>query len=127
MILQNKYNLEFFQGSTFTLNLTIKNSDGRLKDLTGASARMQIRPSYNSSTITESITTSNGEITINTSSSSINLVLSANRTANISVNLSDSSIPPRSKYVYDFELQEADQTVSKILYGEVTVFGEVTR
>ena len=100
----NKYNIEFFQGSTFNLNLTVKNSNGSLKDLTSHSARMQIRPAYNSSTVTESLTTSNGEITIDTTTSTVSLELSAVRTANINVNLNDTSIPPRTKYVYDLEL-----------------------
>jgi hypothetical protein len=35
--------------------------------------------------------------------------------------------PPRSTYVYDLELIDTGNTVSKILYGDVTVYGEVTR
>lgn len=77
MILENKCNLEFFQGSTWSLNITWKNDNGTNKDLVGYSARMQIRPAYNSNTVVESLSTSNGEITINTTSSSINLELSA--------------------------------------------------
>lgn len=123
----NKYNIEFFQGSTFNLNLTVKNSNGTLKDLTSHTARMQIRPTYNSSTVAESLTTSNGEITINTSNSVLSLELSASRTANITVDLNSGNFPPRSKYVYDLELIDSDSKVSKLLFGEVTIYGEVTR
>jgi hypothetical protein len=62
MILENKCNLEMFQGSTFSVNVTWKNADGTNKDLTGTTARMQIRSSYNSNVVVESLTSSNGEI-----------------------------------------------------------------
>ena len=123
----NKYNIEFFQGSTFNLNLTVKNTNNILKDLSGYSARMQIRPTYSSKTITESLSTSNGEIYINTSTSTLNLQLSAARTANINVDLNNSSVPPRSKYVYDLELIDSTNNVSKLIFGDITIYGEVTR
>lgn len=126
-MVNNKYNIEFFQGSTFSLNLTVKETSGVLKDLAGHTARMQIRPSYNSTSVTETLSTSNGEISINTSASLISLELPAIRTANISVNLNDTSIPPRTKYVYDLELVDSNQKVDKLLYGDVVVYGEVTR
>jgi hypothetical protein len=124
----NKYNIEFFQGSTFSLNLTVKNSNGSLKDLSSHSARMQIRQSYGSGSATESLTTSNGEIVINTTTSTMSLVLSAERTANIYVDLNGSGSPPKTKYVYDIELvNNSDNSVSKLLFGDVMVYGEVTR
>lgn len=126
-MLENKYNIEFFQGSTFSLNLTVKNSNGSLKDLTSHTARMQIRPAYNSSVVTESLSTSNGEITINTTTSVLSLELSAARTANIAVDLNGSNNPPRTKYVYDLELIDGASKVSKLLFGEVMVYAEVTR
>ena len=121
----NNYNIEMNQGDTFSLNLTVKESNGALKSLSGYSARMQIRPSYDSTTVTESLTTSNGEITVNTSSSTISLSLAATRTANIAVDLGAGK-PPKSVYVYDLELVNGDD-VSKLIYGNVTVYGEVTR
>ena len=60
----NKYNIEMNQGDTFSLNLTVKEANGSLKTLTGYSARMQMRPSYTSNTVSETLSTSNGEITI---------------------------------------------------------------
>lgn len=123
----NKYNIDFFQGSTFSLNLTVKNVNGALMDLTGYTARMQIRPTYSSATVTESLSSANGEITINTVTSVMSLQLAAARTANISVDMNAGSIPPRTKYVYDLELLDPGVGVTKLLFGEVTVYGEVTR
>lgn len=122
----NKFNIEMTQGSTFELNLTVKNSNGALQSLASCSSRMQIRPSYSSNTVTESLSTANGEIVIDTSNSVLSLILSAERTANIKVDLS-TGLPPKTKYVYDLELIDADLKVSKLIYGEVTVYGEVTR
>lgn len=123
---QNNYNIELNQGDTFSLNLTVKNPSGSLKNLTGYTARMQLRPSYSSNTVTESLTTSNGEISINTTSSVVALTLSATRTAAIKVDM-DAGMPPRTRYVYDLELVDSSSVVSKLMYGEVIVYGEVTR
>jgi len=127
MILENKCNLEMFQGSTFSVNVTWKNADGTNKDLTGATARMQIRSSYNSNVVVESLSSSNGEITTNADTSTFILILPATRTASINVNRNSTSIPPRTKYVYDLEAVESGGVVTKIIYGELTVYGEVTR
>lgn len=123
---QNNYNIELNQGDTFSLNLTVKNPSGSLKNLTGYTAAMQLRPSYSSNTVTESLSTANGEISINTSSSTVSLTLSAARTAAIKVDM-DAGIPPRTRYVYDIELSDSSNTVTKLMYGEVIVYGEVTR
>lgn len=126
-MLENKYTIEFFQGSTFTLNLTIKNANGSLKDLSGCTARMQIRPSYASNTVTETLQSSNGEITINTATSVMSLLLGPSRTANIPVDRNGSGKPPRSTYVYDLEMVDGSGVNTKVLYGDVIVYGEVTR
>lgn len=122
----NKYSIDINQGDTFFLNLTVKEANGALKNLTGYSARMQMRTSYAAITATETLSTTNGEISINTSSSIISLTLPASRTANIAVDL-DAGSPPKSKYVYDLELTDSSNNVSKLIYGDVTVYGEVTR
>lgn len=124
----NKYNMTIWQGSTFELVVISNNSDKTPMDLTGYSARMQIRPTYASSTILESLTTENGEITIVPAEGRLELELSASRTANIKVDLGSTSKPPKSVYVYDLELVESSSgIVTKLLYGDVIVLGEVTR
>jgi len=123
---ENKYNLNIYQGSTFELTLTIKSANNTPKNLTSCSARMQIRPDYPSGVIAESLTSSNNEIVIDVANSEIYLSLPASRTANIPVDLFNGK-PPKTIYVYDLELVDADQKVSKILYGDAYVYGEVTR
>lgn len=121
----NKYNITIWQGSTFTLNLQLQDANGNNQILTGYSARMQLRTAYNSGTAAETLTTSNGEITI--SDANLTIILDATRTANLYVDLNSTSKPPRTMYVYDLELVDNDNTVSKLLYGDATVYGEVTR
>jgi hypothetical protein len=86
---------------------------------------MQLRSSYNSGSAAESLTTSNGEISI--SGANLTMTLAASRTANLYVDLNSTSKPPKTMYVYDLELIDAANVVSKLLYGDVVVYGEVTR
>lgn len=125
-MLGSQYNITMQQGSTFELYLTIKDSISNTRNLSNYSAAMQIRPSYSSKTITESLSTNTGEITIIPSEGKINISLSAARTANIKVDFSNKK-PPKSIYVYDLEITNDENKVSKLLYGDVIVYGEVTR
>ena len=122
----NKYNLEMWQGATFTMTITVKDSAGNVQNLTGYSARMQMRTSYDAASATESLTTSNGEISITAAEGNLAFQLEATRTAAIPVDLTNGK-PPKTVYVYDLELVDNANTVSKLLYGDVNVYGEVTR
>ena len=122
----NKYNLEMWQGATFTMTITVKDSAGNTQNLTGYSARMQMRSSYASGSITESMSSANGEITITPSEGNLTFQLAATRTAAIPVDLNNGR-PPKTIYVYDLELIDGANNVSKLLYGDVNVYGEVTR
>lgn len=123
----NKYNLTMWQGSTFGLSIIVKDANNAVQNLTNFGARIQIRPSYDSGTITETLTTSNNEIGIDGANGNVIIELAASRTANIPVDLTSTSKPPKSSYVYDLELIDGAGKVSKLLYGDVTVYGEVTR
>jgi hypothetical protein len=122
----SQYDITMQQGSTFELSLAVKDASGNTKDLTDYSAEMQIRSSYSAANPTETLSTSGGEITISGNTGMINISLSAARTAAIKVDLANKK-PPRSIYVYDLELEDNDGKVSKLLFGDVTVYGEVTR
>lgn len=117
-----------WQGSTFGLQITVKDSAGNTRNLANHTAVMQIRPSYDSGQVVESLSTANGEIIIEGATGNVSLTLSAARTANIFVDMLDDHKPPRSIYVYDLDLiNSANNAVSKLIYGEVHVYGEVTR
>ena len=122
----NKYNLIMYQGSTFGLSITVKDANNAVQNLTSYTARMQIRKDYTSGTATETLTSANGEIIITAATGNVSIELAASRTANLAVDMSNGK-PPKSLYVYDLELVDSASKVSKLLYGDVTVNGEVTR
>lgn len=122
----NKYNLEMWQGATFAMTITVKDANNAVQNLTNYTARMQMRTSYDAAAATVSLSTSNGEISIIPAEGNIALTLAATRTANIFVDLTNGK-PPKTTYVYDLELIDGANNVSKLLYGDVNVYGEVTR
>mgnify|MGYP006274684409 CR=1 FL=1 len=126
-MLENKYDINIQQGSSYDLMLIVKDADNNLKDLTDHSAKMQIRSSYSSSTPLIDVSTDNGGITIDASNSTILIQMTAANTANIKVDLNKSVKPPYSVYVYDLEMTDSIGKTSKLMYGDVTVYGEVTR
>lgn len=104
-----KANLVVDQGTTFASSIELLDQNDEAVDVTGYSARGQIRKHF-SSTNSVSFTTglSNGSLVIS---------LTANQTANII----------SGRYVYDVELVDSTGTVIRILEGIVTVTPEVTR
>jgi hypothetical protein len=106
-----KANLSIDQGTTFETVLTLTDEEGNVLNLTDASAASQIRKSY-SSTLTAQFTTS-----INVAQGEITLSLTANQTGNIVA----------GRYVYDVELTDADDAITRIVEGIVTVNPQVTR
>ena|SRR6056300_637961 len=107
------YNIVIEQGATFVLNVTIK-EDGEPKNISGYSARAQMRPTRTSTTLTATFT-----CTISTpSTGAILMELDPSTTAAIA----------DGRYYYDLEIYTSgDAIVSRLLQGEVTVSPEVTR
>ncbi len=108
------YNLVIDQGSDFAINLTIKEL-GAVKDLTGYSARAQMRSSRTSSTVAASFTCT---------------VLSPATGGVVQMSLSNSvsSALASGRYFYDLEIHTpSDAVVRRLIQGEVTLNPEVTR
>lgn len=105
------YNIKIDQGSDFSIQLTVK-EDGSVKDLAGFSARAQMRPTIDSSTLTATFT-----CTITDSDNGIlTMTLPYTTTDDISV----------GQYYYDLELYTGS-TSQRLIQGTATVSGEVTR
>lgn len=104
-----KANLVIDQGTTFATSIEILDQNDEAINVTGYTARGQIRKHYTSSNAV-SFTTglANGTLVIS---------LTANQTANI----------VSGRYVYDVELIDLNGVVVRILEGIVTVTPEVTR
>jgi hypothetical protein len=103
------------QGSTFTRRLVYK-INKEVVNLTGYTARMQVRESHSSPTFIVELTVGNG-ITITGATGQISITITAGATA---------TIQPGT-YVYDIELVAPNTTVQRLLEGKFVVTPEVTR
>ena len=89
------YNIIADQGSTFTRQLTWNDSAGSAVDLTGYTARMDVRTSIDAAgAAVLSLTTENGRIVLGGTAGTINLSAEATATQAIE----------SGNYVYDLEL-----------------------
>jgi len=111
------YNIIADQGSTFTRQLTWNDSAGSPVNLTGYTARMDVRTSIGAAGAASlSLTTENGRIVLGGSAGTINLSAEATATAAVEAGI----------YVYDLELVSGS-TVTRLVQGSFTLRGEVTR
>lgn len=111
------YNFTLEQGATFTREIVYRDSNNALINLTGYSARMQIRPYKDSGDILVNATTANGKLSVSGASGKITIVLSPTDTNTISFD----------EGVYDLEIEDADGAVTRLLEGRVTFSKQVTR
>ena len=74
-----RYDLNMWQGATFALTVAVKSAANGLSNvnLTGCSARMQIREQYDSNTAAETLSSSNGEIIFDTANGVMSIELDA--------------------------------------------------
>ena len=111
------YDIYIEQGATLSLPIVWKDSSGTVINITGYTARMQVRQSVNSSTVLLSATTENGKLVIDGSLGKVTISLSAADTAAITWHTG----------VYDLELVSSGGVVTRLLEGAVVVSREVTR
>jgi len=111
------HNILIEQGSTFKLNLTWKDSEGVPVDLTGYTARMQVRPTVESADVLLNLSTATGEITLGGAAGTIAAVASAQQT----------SLIGGRRAVYDLEVEASNGVVTRLLQGAVAISLEVTR
>jgi hypothetical protein len=110
------YDFTIEQGVSIRQPLIWKDSAGDRVNLTGYSARMQIRSSYDTAVLLE-LSTALGTIIITPASGTITLVLS---------NVTTAAIDWR-KARYDLELTAPNGTVTRLLEGYIYVSREITR
>lgn len=115
--MSGRYNMVCDQGSTFSLNFTIK-TDGVPWSLVGNyTAKMQVRSFLNADTVLIELTTANSRISFS-AGGTVTLSLTAEETTDIIA----------GRHTYDLELtQTSTDTVTRVLEGKFVVRGEVTR
>jgi hypothetical protein len=125
-----RYLLTIEQGSTTDLLLEWKDSNGEPVDLSGYTARMQIRPSVDSSTTYLSITNtlSNDGTGLNLTPESASVVLPrTSGSIGLFISAASSSNLNFAEGVYDIELQSNGGIVTRLLEGLAKLSKEVTR
>lgn len=109
-----RYNLTIDQGSDFLQILTLKDSTGTVRNLTGFEARASMRPHFESTTsydITCGVTNPGtaGKITLSLSSVQNRVI-------------------PAGTYVYDLEIfNSGTGSIERVINGKLTLTREVTR
>lgn len=117
-MLAGRYNMVCDQGSTFVREIEIMDSDETPYNLTGYTARMQVRREVESTgTPLIELSTTNGRLSISGTLGIITMSLTPTETASLT----------RSGY-YDLEIvQTSTGKVFKVLRGEFRLEKEVTR
>jgi hypothetical protein len=111
------YNFTLEQGTTTVKVITYADADGNPINITGYSARMQMRPSVGSQIKYLDLTSSPAVgIAINGPLGQITITISAATSA---------TVPTDG--VYDLELVDGASAVIRLLQGTITVSPEVTR
>lgn len=113
-----KLNLNCYQGATFDYEMTWT-AAGSAVDLTNYSARMQVRPSYDSATVIVALASGSG-ITLGGTAGTINLLLTPSQTAEL-----DGT--PSTQFLYDLELESSSGEVTRLIEGNFFIYPEVTR
>lgn len=122
-----------YQGSTFTRRIEYLDSNGSRVDLTDYSARMQVRPTYESSTIyfnlTTSITADGTGLTMTPVSASTILPASSG-SIGITISAYSSSLVNFDQAYFDLEIYSgsgASEYVRRLFSGKMKMYKQVTR
>lgn len=105
------------QGATFKLDLVWKDSLGAPINITGFTARMQVRQKYTDSVALLTFTTENGAIVLGGAAGTINVTGSATLTNALTAKTG----------VYDLEMVSGTGVVTRLIEGGVTITPQVTR
>lgn len=106
------YNLFLDQGTTFSANITAKDNSRNIRDLSGYTARSQMRRSYFSA-----------------NSVSFSATIPSPATGNVVIALTDAETAnlKYGRYVYDVELVSSSNVVERLVEGIVVVNPEATK
>ena len=104
------------QGATYSQVITYKEA-GVAINLTGYTARLQVRSTLESASTVVELTTANGRIVLGGAAGTITLTISATDTAALTA----------GRGVYDLELVSGSGIVTRLLQGVATISRNVTR
>jgi hypothetical protein len=108
------YNTAIDQGATWTVNIVYTDYNGDPVNLTGYTARMQLREKFTSDAVL-TLTTSNGGLTLTPLTGGIAVIATAAQT----------EVIPAGFYLYDLELTSGSE-ITRLIQGQITVRAQVT-
>ena len=108
-------NLIIDQGATWNITFTYKNTDGNPINLTGYTAALQLRTSYDAASASLSLTSGSG-IVLGGTAGTIAVTATATETGGLTA----------GEYVYDLEITSSS-VVTRLVQGRITVTPQVTR
>lgn len=106
-----KANLVIDQGTDYSVSITVEDTTESVLDLTGYTGAAQMRKHYSSANAT-SFSVSLGGV---------------HGTVALSMNSTTTTSLPPGRYVYDVELTDGSNNISRIIEGIITVTPNVTR
>jgi hypothetical protein len=112
-----KIKLPFRQGETFRKRFRWASPSGVPIDLTGCTARLQVRPDVESPTVLVDLTTENGGIKLGGVDGTIDMFVSA----------TDTAAYTWESGVHDLEIEHPNGDVKTLAYGSASLAKEVTR
>jgi hypothetical protein len=112
-----QYDITIDQGATWTLALTYKDGEGAVVDLSGYTAKMQIRPFARSSKVILERSTEAETIVLGGAAGTVSVTATAAETGALKPGVG----------VYDLELYSPIATTIRLLQGDVTISAGVTR
>jgi hypothetical protein len=115
MAIAGIYNITMDQGAQWTLTVQYNNNNGVPFNLTGYTARMQVRPKFGSDNAVLTLASPSSGIVITPLTGTLSLTATTNQTAAI----------PGGFYVYDLEIDNGG-VVTRLMQGSVTVRDQVT-
>jgi len=110
------YDISTEQGSSLSRVVTYNDANGAAVNLTGYTARMQVRPRASSGYAYLSLTSSSGGLTLGGTTGTITILVDGSVTSAI----------PAGNYVYDLEVVNGAY-VDKVMGGDFILSAEVTR
>lgn len=111
-----RFNIRLYQGDTWAIAPKWKIGSTYV-DVTGYSAKMQVRQAVTSSTVITELSTANGRITVVPSRGQFAITLPA----------ADTAVLPAGNYIYDLEATSATGAETTLLQGGFTVVAQVTQ
>ena len=122
-----RYDITLEQGATFDLPLRYRTPSGTAVNLTGYTARMQVRETPTTAVVVEfnSTLTSNGFILL--TGSSANREDGANGNLRVFMTAANTALLPRFTGRYDLELADTSGYVTRLIEGQFRIEPEITK